>query len=131
MRRRDGGWEVLLCGRLSPQLWALPKGGPEPGESLEATALREVNEETGYEASLQGKVGSLSYWFTRPAEGARCYKTVHFFLMAPVGGSTERHDAEFDLVRWFPVEQAIQVMTYSNEADMVRRAVEMVRHQED
>lgn len=131
LRRGNGSLDVLLCGRADPPLWALPKGGPEAGETLEATALREVTEETGVEVALKGKVGSLSYWFMRPAERTRCHKTVHFFLMAPVGGSTERHDAEFDYVQWFPVDQAVQVMTYSSEAEMVHQAVAITSRQED
>ncbi len=130
LQRRHGILEVLLCGRVNPVLWALPKGGLEPGESLEAAALREVREETGVEVSLKDKLGSISYWFTRPAEGIRFHKTVHFFLMAPIGGAIELHDAEFDFVKWFPVDEAARVMTYSNELEMVRRAAE-VRQQED
>jgi 8-oxo-dGTP pyrophosphatase MutT (NUDIX family) len=65
---RDGmeGLEVLLCGRSSDRLWALPKGTPEPGETLEETALREVREETGVEVEPDGLVGEIKYWFSRP-----------------------------------------------------------------
>ena len=35
--------EVVVCGRTSPPIWGLPKGTPDPGESREETALREVN----------------------------------------------------------------------------------------
>ncbi len=33
-------------------LWALPGGGCEPGETLEATAVREIQEETGYQLGM-------------------------------------------------------------------------------
>jgi len=42
VRRDAGALQVLLCGRGADRLWALPKGTPEPGESLEETAVREV-----------------------------------------------------------------------------------------
>jgi 8-oxo-dGTP pyrophosphatase MutT (NUDIX family) len=43
-RENDGQLEVLLCGRSSQGLWALPKGTPDQGENLEQTAVREVEE---------------------------------------------------------------------------------------
>jgi 8-oxo-dGTP pyrophosphatase MutT (NUDIX family) len=118
--------EVLLCGRSSDGLWALPKGTPEPGETLEQTALREVREETGVEVAKDGVVGEIKYWFSRPQEGMRYNKTVHHFLLRPIGGDPSLHDHEFDDVRWFPVQEALKLMTYANEARILRMAIEMV-----
>lgn len=122
----SGGREVLLCGRTSERLWALPKGTPEPGESLEQTALREVKEETGVEVESEGVVGEIKYWFSRPQEGVRYYKTVHHFLLRPIGGDPSLHDYEFDEVRWFSVQEALRLLTYRNEAKMLRLAIERV-----
>ena len=33
---------------------------------------------------------------------------------------------EFDVVQWFPSEEALQTMTYANEADVLRRALEVI-----
>ena len=44
--------EVVLCGRIKEGEWRLPKGTPEPGESREETAIREVREETGVQAAI-------------------------------------------------------------------------------
>ncbi|HEU0074245.1 MAG TPA: NUDIX hydrolase [Dehalococcoidia bacterium] len=125
-RMTDGGREVLLCGRRSDGLWALPKGTPEPGETMEQTALREVREETGVEVEVDGIVGEIKYWFSRPQEGVRYNKTVRHYLLHPVGGDTSLHDHEFDDVQWFPVQEALALMTYPNEARMLRLAIEMV-----
>ena len=124
--RLSGEVEVVLCGRRNPSLWALPKGTPDPGETLEQTALRETREETGLEVELRYPLESISYWFVRAPDGVRCFKRVHFYLMAAVGGSTSAHDPEFDLVQWFSGEEALQNMTYANERRVVARALTLV-----
>jgi 8-oxo-dGTP pyrophosphatase MutT (NUDIX family) len=123
-READDGLEVLLCGRDAERLWALPKGTPEPGESLEQTALREVSEETGLAVSIVCELGTITYAFARPDEGLRFEKTVHYFLMRPTGdGSVEGHDAEYDRVEWFAADEATRIMTHANEVEIVRRAI--------
>ena len=126
LRRVDGRLEVLLCGRNADDLWALPKGTPEPGETLEQAALRVVREETGVQVEVDGVVGDVRYWFSRPQEGVRYFKTVRHYLLRPVGGDPSLHDHEFDDVRWFPVPQALKLLTYQNEARMLRQALAMV-----
>jgi 8-oxo-dGTP pyrophosphatase MutT (NUDIX family) len=101
-------------------LWALPKGTPDSGESLLETALREVREETGIAVEAEEPLGAISYFFVR--QRTRFHKTVHFFLMRPVGGSIEEHDHEFDEVRWFQLEEALQIMTYPTEREVMERA---------
>ena len=119
--------EVVLCGRTTPkEIWGLPKGTPDPGESLEETALREVREETGLEVTIQEKIGSIQYWFVGSPDKVRYHKTVYHYLMVPTGGSLENHDPEFDKVRWFPVEEACRALCYKNDVEMVRRAQAMV-----
>jgi len=125
-RMTDQGREVLVCGRSADGLWALPKGTPEPGETLEQTALREVREETGVEVEQDGIVGEIKYWFSRPQEGVRFNKTVRHYLLHPVGGDISLHDHEFDDVRWFPVQEALKLLSHANEARILRMAIEMV-----
>jgi 8-oxo-dGTP diphosphatase len=47
---------VLLCKRRDIPVWVLPGGGLEQGESPEAGALREVEEETGFACTAVRKV---------------------------------------------------------------------------
>jgi 8-oxo-dGTP pyrophosphatase MutT (NUDIX family) len=125
-RPGDDGPEILLCGRSSDSLWALPKGTPEEGETLEQTALREVREETGVEVETDGLVGEIKYWFARPQEGVRYYKTVRHYLFRPVGGDPSLHDHEFDDVRWFPAQEALRLLTYQNEVRILRQALDLL-----
>lgn len=125
LRRGETGPEVLLCGRNADGLWALPKGTPEPGETMEQTALREVREETGVEVEVTANVGDIRYWFSRPQEGVRFLKTVRHYLMRQTGGDPSLHDHEFDDVRWFPADEALTLLTYRNESRILRQALEV------
>lgn len=125
-RQGERGLEVVLCGRTEAGLWGLPKGTPNDDESIEETARREVREETGLDVAIVDKVGEIEYWFTRAEQGKRFHKKVHHFLMAPVGGSIERHDHEYDVVGWFPAAEAERMLTYENEAEILRRAVALL-----
>jgi 8-oxo-dGTP pyrophosphatase MutT (NUDIX family) len=104
--------------------WTLPKGTPNPGESREQTAIREVGEETGLEVRITDVLDSIEYWFVQ--RGTRIHKTVHYFLMEPVGGDLSRHDHEFDEVRWIRFDQATDFLTFETERSLVARAAEVV-----
>ena len=115
------GAEVVLCDRQRENLWALPKGTPEPGESREETARREVTEESGLEVESGPSIGETRYSFVR--NGYLYEKVVYFYLMSTTGGDTGLHDEEFDLVEWVPVDQAIEQLTFKNESRIVEKAL--------
>jgi 8-oxo-dGTP pyrophosphatase MutT (NUDIX family) len=123
-RKMDNSVQIALCGRTCLGTWNLPKGTPDKGETLEQTALREAREETGLQVQLQESLGSITYWFTVPSEDVRYRKEVHFYLMEERGGSVGLHDPEFDVVRWFPVQEALSSLTHANEGDVLRRALD-------
>ena len=125
-RVRDGAVEVVVCGLGSPMRWGLPKGTPDPAETREQTALREVGEETGLEVELERGIDSIEYWFVRPQDGVRCHKRVFFYLMSPTGGDVSQHDHEFDEVRWLPVEEALRTLTYENEVKVVQKGLSII-----
>jgi 8-oxo-dGTP pyrophosphatase MutT (NUDIX family) len=104
--------------------WTLPKGTPIPGETTEETALREVGEETGLEVRITGPLSSIEYTFVKG--GSRIHKTVHYFLMEPIGGDLSRHDHEFVDVRWLGFQEAETMLTFETERALVGRAAESI-----
>jgi 8-oxo-dGTP pyrophosphatase MutT (NUDIX family) len=123
-RSSQGRAEVVLVHRRHPRLWALPKGTPDAGETLEETALRETREETGLQVELEAPLRSISYVFVRGR--TRFHKTVHFYLMHAVGGDVSQHDHEFDEVRWFQLEEALEIMTHATERSVVEEAARLI-----
>lgn len=113
----------MVCGRDSDGVWGLPKGTPDPEESLEEAAVREVSEETGLEVRIADKIGVVEYWFVR--EGVRYHKWVHHYLMEAIGGSIEDHDLEYDRVEWLPVDEAMKTLSFKNDIEMVAKASAM------
>ena len=87
---------------------------------MEETALRETREETGLKVAIERPLRSIRYYFVRGS--TRFHKTVHFFLMRPVGGALEEHDAEFDEVRWTDLEEALAILNHATERSVVEEA---------
>ncbi len=121
--RDDDGLQVCLINPAGRRVWGLPKGGVEPGESHEDAALREVREETGIEAELDSRIGAIDYWFYSRESRVRIHKTVHYFLMRASGGDVAGHDHEVSEARWLSVSGALDLMSYPNEREIVRKAV--------
>lgn len=144
-RQVDGQIEAVLCGLtlrskaggaeakqaldnsgIENFRWSLAKGTPDPGETLEETALREVREETGLEVEIDSPLGVIDYWFVGREPGIRFHKTVHYYLMNPIGGGFELHDPEFDVVQWFTSQKALEILAYANETEVLRRALKVI-----
>jgi 8-oxo-dGTP pyrophosphatase MutT (NUDIX family) len=116
------GTEVLVitpAGRR--RVTALPKGGPNPGETGAESAAREVREETGVTAAVLEPLGDVRYWYRRG--GRRVLKTVHFYLCEYVSGSTADHDHEVDDARWVPLAEARTALSYPGERALIERAL--------
>ncbi|TMD59424.1 MAG: NUDIX hydrolase [Chloroflexi bacterium] len=121
MRENEGRLEVAIAGRDSDGTWVFPKGTPDGPETVEQTAIREVVEETGLEVRILEPLDTTQYWFA--SRGVRFHKRVHFFLMEATGGDVERHDREYDVVRWVRVDEARSLLSFENYRQMLDLAI--------
>jgi 8-oxo-dGTP pyrophosphatase MutT (NUDIX family) len=121
-RKGNIAYEVALTSRDNGKVWCLPKGLVDKGEKLEETALREVKEETGLAGRIIEKIDEVKYWYYSKWEKVRVFKSVHFYLMECQGGNVEEHDFEVDEVRWFPLEEAVKLLSYKSEREIVAKA---------
>jgi 8-oxo-dGTP diphosphatase len=100
---------VLVLHRPKYDDWSLPKGKADPGETDEACAVREVEEETGLRCDLGEELAQTAYVDShgRP-------KTVRYWAMRVRSGSFEPH-AEVDEIRWLGPPEAAEALTHDRD----------------
>jgi 8-oxo-dGTP pyrophosphatase MutT (NUDIX family) len=112
-----------------PGVWALPKGLIGADEKAEATALREVTEETGVDATPVEKLGDIRYVYTWAGE--RVFKVVSFFLFryasGRLGDIPTAHAHEVAEARWVPLDEAPRLLAYKGEREMAAKALDRLR----
>jgi 8-oxo-dGTP diphosphatase len=132
-RWRDSQPEVAIV-LMKPKLrWQLPKGIVDPGESPQMTAVRETREEAGVETDLLKLIETIEYWYRSVKYGkpVRYHKFVHFYLLRYRNGDVSDHDHEVQEARWVSLEQALELLDFKGERDVVEKAREMIAELRD
>ena len=111
----DDDGRVALVHRPRYDDWSLPKGKLDPGESFEDAALREVEEETGMRCRLLDELRPVEY---RDNKGRQ--KIVRYWLMAVDEDPGFMPNDEVDELRWVPPEEAVELLSYPHDAELVR-----------
>lgn len=100
--------------------WVLPKGHQEDGETLEQTAIREVEEETGLDnIKIVKKLGVKQ----RHSYAKDEYKTIHYFLFDCLKETTlPKECIDFDKIlepRWFPIDNLPELF-WQTQKDIIQ-----------
>ena len=147
LRAISGVWQVALiepqkddltpgktARKASRAVFALPKGLVDAGERPEATALREVKEETGVSAELVRKLTDIKYVYMRTwGDHERVFKIVSFYLLRYVSGEIDDIAPEMRIevkrALWVPLADAGRQLAYSNERKVIQLAEEYLKKQ--
>lgn len=101
--------------------WVLPKGTVEAGERYEDTAIREVREEAGVQASIVKYIGKSQYSFTVPEDTVE--KEAHWFLMtADSYYSKPQREEYFVDSGYYKFHEAYHLLKFSNERQILEKA---------
>ena len=101
--------EVLLTKREDFEVWCLPGGGVEDGESLAEAGIREAKEETGLDVELTRLVGVYS----RIGGGMHDVHAV-LYTAKPIGGELKIQPNETIEVAYFPFDQLPNKMLFGH-----------------
>lgn len=111
--------EILLLYRKRTNSWHLPKGTQEKGENLEKTALREVAEETGFEAKIEKYLSKLP-----SLKEDKTPKITHYYLMKPIKKIAD-HDHEYNETKWVEINKAKKLLKEFTEFEKEEKIVEV------
>ncbi len=102
--------KVLLTKREDFEVWCLPGGSVEDGESMAEAGSREAKEETGLDVELTRLVGVYS----RLGGGMRDVHAV-LYTARPIGGELKTQPNETIEVAWFPFDQLPEDLLFGHK----------------
>ena len=101
--------------------WSFQKGTVEPGEEYKDTAIREVKEETGANATIIQYVGKSHYSFTVPEDNVE--KDVHWYLMMGESYYSKPQREEYFMDSgYYKFHEAYHLLKFSNEKQILEKA---------
>lgn len=121
---RDDEGRVLLC-HIAPSvgagdIWTLPGGGLDFGESPVAAVIRELEEETGYRGEVQGLLDVGDRVFTNLDGATRMHAIRIVYEVRITGGALrDERDGSTDTCRWLSVDEAARL----HLGELARRAI--------
>ncbi|MDX6411570.1 MAG: 8-oxo-dGTP diphosphatase [Gaiellaceae bacterium] len=119
-RRNGDDLEVLLVHRPRYGDWSFPKGKNDPGESDEAAAIREVEEETGLGVELGPELASTSY---NDSKGRP--KRVRYWALEAQEADA-RPQNEVDAVEWLSPDDAAVRLSYDRDRAVLRSLLDSI-----
>ncbi|MDQ3801529.1 MAG: NUDIX domain-containing protein [Acidobacteriota bacterium] len=125
----SGEIETAIVSAKPSLRWQLPKGIIDAGETPEIAAVREVREEAGIETELLELIEKVEYWYVGFHRGdrVRFHKFVYFYLLKYLRGDVADHDHEIAEARWVKPAEAIEMLAFKSEKQVVEKSLELIK----
>lgn len=107
---------------------SLPKGHQKKEESLQQTAVREVKEETGFDAKVVKYLGNFTYEVELREKKRIVLRTVHWFLMIIVSGEPRSESIEVERVKLKSLDSDLSELTYENDRALIKEVRKVINN---
>lgn len=128
-RHTDQGVEILMI-QDAKNRWTIPKGHVEEGESLEETAVREIEEETGLgDLKILDRLGKIDFRY-RKADNL-ILMTMHVFLIHAYKNTDDYVPEESEGIKdvaWWSVNEALDKIEYDDIGKLILIGLKKIRN---
>ncbi len=127
-RNKKGDVEFLLY-QDARDRWTIPKGHIEPGESAQATAKREIGEETGlHNIELHGWLGKVNFRYRRIDK--LVLMTTQVYLVKALNPDEKLQKEEWmNGLKWFSFHEALDEVEYEDIGKLILLAMKRIRQE--
>lgn len=129
--KANSGYEFVLI-KDGYRKWTFPKGKIEKGETPQAAALAEVEEEAGvHDPKIIGKINSII--LTLHPKGKRPFrKKVFFFLIKTHSKSIKKEGGKPSVLdaSWVKKDEVMNLLGYQNMKSLFSQALAMLKNLE-
>ena len=121
-RYKEGDLYILMI-QMNLGHWSFPKGHVEEGESEEDTAMREIKEETNIDVLIDKNFRMVTTY----SPTTDVSKDVVYFVATPISNKVIPQIEEVSDVKWIYEEDALSIVTYENDRDILSKAITFIK----
>lgn len=108
---------LIVRAKRNPDHWIFPKGHVEPGEAVEAAAVRELREEGGIDGEVVSRVGEYEY--TR--DESTFHVVSYLCVYRDTVGTKEPRSPQ-----WCTIEEALELLTFPDARELLRKSLPII-----